>query len=147
VFLPFFVHGVFWFHKAAGLEGLGTRAEPAARSRKPPLAAAVQEPVLMASSPEPTAIAQPPPMRDPDETSALPKQAEAAAPQVPRALSHPIRKRMREARPSPRLAALRQASRPPFAAPPLSLSAKTARPFVFRAAIGEAVRAYKRKPA
>jgi hypothetical protein len=67
--------------------------------------AAVQEPVLMASSPEPTAIAQPPPMRDPDETSALPKQAEAAAPQVPRALSHPIRKRMREARPSSRLPA------------------------------------------
>ena len=65
----------------------------------------MQEPVLMASSPEPTAIAQPPPMRDPDETSALPKQAEAAAPQVPRALSHPIRKRMREARPSPRLGA------------------------------------------
>ena len=46
-------------------------------------AAAVQEPVLMASSPDRTAIAQPPPMRDPDVTSALPKQAEAAAPQVP----------------------------------------------------------------
>jgi hypothetical protein len=28
VFLPFFVHLVFWFHKAAGLEGLGTRADP-----------------------------------------------------------------------------------------------------------------------
>src|SRR5215208_6177436 len=31
VFLPFFVHRVLWFHKAGGLEGLGTRAEPAAR--------------------------------------------------------------------------------------------------------------------
>ena len=81
-------------------------------------AAAVQEPVLMASSPDRTAIAQPPPMRDPDVTSALPKQAEAAAPQVPRALSNPIRKRMREARPSSRLPARPRISTRPMPVQP-----------------------------
>jgi len=84
---------------------VATMPSPKPAAPSPDSAKPVQEPVLMASSPEPTAIAQPPPMRDPDETSALPKQAEAAAPEVPRAVSHPIRRRVREARPSPRLPA------------------------------------------
>jgi hypothetical protein len=37
VFLPFFVHRVFWFHKAAGLEGRERVLNRRLASRKPPL--------------------------------------------------------------------------------------------------------------